>query len=69
MSRVFASVRAVMPFRIGNVYHRARVVSGANSAELSTGDSAHYAADLRHAIENAGPGDLVAFLVDVNRSG
>ena len=40
-----------------------RVRSGGDSEDLATGDSAHYPADLPHAIENIGPRDAVVFLV------
>jgi transcriptional regulator with XRE-family HTH domain len=40
-----------------------RVRSGDESVELSTGDSAHYPADVPHAIENLGRDDTVLFLV------
>jgi quercetin dioxygenase-like cupin family protein/DNA-binding XRE family transcriptional regulator len=42
---------------------KVRVRSAEESAELSTGDSAHYPADVVHAIENEGDGDAVLFLV------
>lgn len=42
-----------------------RVTSGKESCELSAGDSAHYRADVPHAIENVGRGVAVAFLVDL----
>jgi mannose-6-phosphate isomerase-like protein (cupin superfamily) len=45
----------------------ALVRSGESTVELATGDSAHYAADVPHAIENIGRGDVVAFLVDIYR--
>ena len=40
-----------------------RVRSGDESVELATGDSAHYPADVPHAIENLGRDDAVLFLV------
>ena len=40
-----------------------RVRCGGDSEDLATGDSAHYPADLPHAIENIGPRDAVVFLV------
>ena len=40
-----------------------RVRSGEESVELGTGDSAHYPADVVHAIENLGRDDAVLFLV------
>jgi transcriptional regulator with XRE-family HTH domain len=42
---------------------RGRVVSGENSTELNEGDSAHYRADLPHAIENCGKKELICYLV------
>jgi transcriptional regulator with XRE-family HTH domain len=44
---------------------RVRLVSGEESSELGPGDSAHYPADVPHRIENLGPGEAVAFLVDI----
>jgi transcriptional regulator with XRE-family HTH domain len=40
-----------------------RVTSGDDVSELSTGDSAHYSADVDHALENSGRREAVAFLV------
>jgi transcriptional regulator with XRE-family HTH domain len=40
-----------------------RVRSGEESVDLSIGDSAHYPADVLHAIENLGRDDAVLFLV------
>lgn len=40
-----------------------KVTSGDDVEELRTGDSAHYPADVPHAIENTGPADAVAYLV------
>jgi transcriptional regulator with XRE-family HTH domain len=42
-----------------------RLVSGEESSELGPGDSAHYPADVPHRIENLGPSEAVAFLVDI----
>ena len=42
---------------------RVRVASGGDSEDLAAGDSAHYPADLPHAIENLGDQDAVVFLV------
>jgi mannose-6-phosphate isomerase-like protein (cupin superfamily) len=42
-----------------------RLVSGQETTQLERGDSAHYAADVPHAIENIGRGEAVAFLVDI----
>ncbi len=41
----------------------ARIHSGDSVCSLSTGDSAHYRADLTHVIENAGKKNLVCYLV------
>ncbi len=43
----------------------ARVRSGEGTVDLQAGDSASYAADIPHEIENIGRGDAVAFLVDI----
>jgi transcriptional regulator with XRE-family HTH domain len=40
-----------------------RVCSGGDTAELNSGDSAHYPADVDHSIENLGRKDAVLFLV------
>jgi transcriptional regulator with XRE-family HTH domain len=40
-----------------------RVRSGSDSDELRDGDSAHYPADVPHALENLGEGEAVLFLV------
>jgi transcriptional regulator with XRE-family HTH domain len=40
-----------------------RIRSGGDAADLKAGDSAHYPADLPHAIENTGKQDAVVFLV------
>jgi transcriptional regulator with XRE-family HTH domain len=40
-----------------------RVTSSQDQCTLHPGDSAHYPADVPHAIENIGEGDAVAFLV------
>ena len=44
---------------------RVRLTSGKETTELSQGDSAHYPADVPHRIDNLGPGEAVAFLVDI----
>ena len=41
----------------------ARVMSGGDTEDLATGDSAHYPADVPHAIENTGVGETVLLLV------
>ena len=55
----FAGARELLTVQVGSV----RVSSGADQAELNRGDSAHYAADVPHAIENAGREEAVCFLV------
>ena len=40
-----------------------RITSGKEVTELGPGDSAHYAADVQHTLENHGQGDATAFLV------
>jgi transcriptional regulator with XRE-family HTH domain len=45
------------------------VASGGYRCELSRGDSAHYPADVPHAIENRGRGEAVVFLVVIYRDG
>jgi transcriptional regulator with XRE-family HTH domain len=42
-----------------------RLTSGEETGELLKGDSAHYPADVPHRIDNLGPGEAVAFLVDI----
>ncbi|MEQ8789158.1 MAG: XRE family transcriptional regulator [Pirellulaceae bacterium] len=42
-----------------------RLTSDGESRDLSKGDSAHYAADVPHRIENIGRGEAVVFLVDI----
>ena len=42
---------------------QAKLISGDNCTELSEGDSAHYRADLSHAIENCGKKELLCYLV------
>ena len=42
-----------------------RLTSGEESSELQQGDSAHYPADVPHRIDNLGPGEATAFLVDI----
>jgi transcriptional regulator with XRE-family HTH domain len=46
-----------------------RVISDDDSAELHPGDSAHYPADVHHAIQNIGKGEAILFLVDIYRGG
>jgi len=42
-----------------------RITSGEETCELRQGDSAHYPADVPHAIANRSRGETVAFLVDI----
>ena len=42
-----------------------RLTSGDDVSELHQGDSAHYAADVPHRIENIHGGESIAFLVDI----
>ncbi|MEX2177036.1 MAG: XRE family transcriptional regulator [Pirellulaceae bacterium] len=42
-----------------------RLTAGNEVSELAQGDSAHYPADVPHRIDNLGPGEAVAFLVDI----
>jgi transcriptional regulator with XRE-family HTH domain len=46
---------------------KVRVKSGEHTVELGRGDSATYRADLPHAIENAGRGEALLFLVVIYR--
>lgn len=55
----FQGTRELLTVTLG----RARVTSGDHSCELDTNDSAHYRADIPHAIENVGDSPLVCFLV------
>jgi len=55
----FEGARELLTVQRGSV----RVSSGEDIEELRTGDSAHYPADVNHAIENSGEGDAVVFLV------
>jgi transcriptional regulator with XRE-family HTH domain len=57
----FEGTREFLTVEQGNV----RVTSGEESTELGQGDSAHYPADVPHRIDNLGPGEAVAFLVDI----
>lgn len=61
----FAGTREILAVQQGVV----RVTSGGESCELQPGDSAHYPADVAHAIENVGRGEVIAFLVDLYRPG
>jgi transcriptional regulator with XRE-family HTH domain len=55
----FEGARELLTVQQGAV----RVTSAGDQAELRQGDSAHYPADVPHAIENTGGGDAVLFLV------
>lgn len=57
----FEGTREFLTIEKGTV----RLYSGDESCQLHRGDSAHYAADVPHRIENAGRGEAVAFLVDI----
>ena len=46
-----------------------RLTSGDGESQLRQGDSAHYAADVPHRIENIGRGLAVAFLVVIYAPG
>ena len=59
----FAGTREFLTVQRGSV----RVRSGDETVDLQPGDSAHYPADVPHAIENIGRSDAVAFLVDIYR--
>jgi transcriptional regulator with XRE-family HTH domain len=55
----FTGARELLTVRQGSV----RVRSGEDAAELGTGDSAHYPADVPHVIENAGETEAICYLV------
>jgi quercetin dioxygenase-like cupin family protein len=55
----FEGARELLTVQQGTV----RVRSAGDAAELKTGDSAHYPADVPHAIENLGAREAVVFLV------
>lgn len=55
----FAGTREFITVESGSLH----VTTGKDTASLSQGDSAHYPADVEHAIENTGPQDAIAFLV------
>jgi transcriptional regulator with XRE-family HTH domain len=55
----FEGARELLTVQQGAV----RVCCGEETAELKTGDSAHYPADVTHAIDNPGPQQAVLFLV------
>ncbi len=55
----FQGTREFLTVQRGNI----RVTSGEEITKLGPGDSAHYAADIQHAIENCGRSVATAFLV------
>jgi transcriptional regulator with XRE-family HTH domain len=55
----FAGARELLTVQSGHV----RVTSAGEAEDLRPGDSAHYPADVPHAIENTGDGEAVTFLV------
>ncbi len=55
----YAGTRELLTVMAGQV----RITSGDGSEELETGDSAHYPADVVHAIENTGPTEATVYLV------
>jgi transcriptional regulator with XRE-family HTH domain len=57
----FAGTREMLTVVQGSL----RVTSGRDVGELGPGDSAHYRADVPHAIENTGRGITIAYLVDL----
>ncbi|MBN2506682.1 MAG: helix-turn-helix transcriptional regulator [Verrucomicrobia bacterium] len=59
----FAGTREFLTVQKGRV----RVESGGDAEGLGPGDSAHYRADVAHALVNAGKGEAVIFLVDIYR--
>ena len=44
------------------------VTSGDQKSRLGAGDSAHYLADVPHAVQNVGDGEAIAFLVAVYKT-
>jgi len=46
---------------------RVRVESAGDTEELNPGDSAHYRADVPHAIINSGKGDAAVYLIVIYR--
>jgi transcriptional regulator with XRE-family HTH domain len=59
----FEGTREFLTIEQGSV----RLTSAGESCELNKGDSAHYAADVPHSIENTGKTEVTAFLVDIYR--
>ena len=60
----FGGTREFLTVQQGTV----RLTSNDDRSDLNRGDSAHYPADVPHAIENIGKGDAVLFLVDIYRA-
>lgn len=60
----FAGTREFLTIQQG----MARLTCGKEQTDLQQGDSAHYPADVSHAIENIGTEPFIAFLVDIYRS-
>lgn len=61
----YRGAREVLSIQRGAV----RVTSGGETCELRQGDSAHYPADVPHAIENLAAEDTLAFLVVIYHEG
>lgn len=61
----FEGTREFLTIEKGSV----ELTSGEHSVRLSKGDSAHYPADVPHAIANTGRSDALAFLVDIYQRG
>jgi len=59
----FGGTREFLTVQQGTI----RLTSNDDACELQRGDSAHYPADVPHAIENVGKIDAVMFLVDIYR--
>lgn len=59
----FGGTREFLTVQQGTV----KLTSDRDAVELHKGDSAHYPADVTHAIENTGRGDALIFLVDIYR--
>ena len=61
----FGGTREFLTVQQGSI----RLTSNDDSSDLHRGDSAHYPADVPHAIENIGKIEAVLFLVDIYRGG
>jgi transcriptional regulator with XRE-family HTH domain len=57
----FEGTREILAVEKGQV----RLRCGTETTDLHRGDSAHYPADVPHAIENIGRGEALAFLIDI----